>query len=128
MKEVKTSPLATERSIGRKKVRGGLSLQATEPRKPGRNRVYLCNMVGIEETALLEEGGREPPTEDQMGEVNLGSSDSPRLILISKSLSEKEKIAYTDLLNEFKYVYRMELRGNARLGPISSVPPTEHTT
>ena len=40
-----------------------------------------------------------------MDEVNLGSSESPRPVLISKSLNEKEKGAYTELLNEFKDVF-----------------------
>ena len=62
-------------------------------------------MVRAEEATLPEEGGREPPTEDQMEEVNLGSSKSLHPILISKSLSKKEKGAYTELINEFKDVF-----------------------
>ncbi|KAJ8622151.1 hypothetical protein MRB53_030680 [Persea americana] len=42
----------------------------------GRSRVYLCNMIKMEEKAIPEENEGEPPTEDRMDEVNLGEYEA----------------------------------------------------
>ncbi|XXG41778.1 hypothetical protein AAC387_Pa01g2176 [Persea americana] len=71
----------------------------------GRSRVYLYNMVRMEETTISKESERELLTEDRMNEVNLGDSEDPRLVLINNSLNGEERDAYIELLNEFKDIF-----------------------
>ena len=55
---------------------------------------------------------REPPTEDKVMQVNLGSQDHPKPIFISESLSlmEKEELIILVVYRRL----RMELRRHAR--------------
>lgn len=42
-----------------------------------------------------------------MDDVDLGSPERPRPILISKSLNKEEKASYIELLNEFRDVFEL---------------------
>ena len=48
---------------------------------------------------------REPPTEDKMIQVNLGSRDQPKPIFISESLSPTEKKELIVLVREYINVF-----------------------
>ncbi|XXG83186.1 hypothetical protein AAC387_Pa10g0995 [Persea americana] len=76
----------------------------------GRSRVYLCNMVRMEETTISEESERESLSKDRMDEVNLGDLEDPRLVLISSSLNGEERDAYIELLNEVKDIFAWATR------------------
>lgn len=46
----------------------------------------------------------DPSTQDEFVEVNLVTKDEPRFVFVSKKLSNKEMIAYIDLIIEFRDV------------------------
>lgn len=74
-------------------------------------------MVKMEETTPSKEREREPPTEDWMDKVNLGSSENPRPVLMSSSLNSEERDAYIGLLNEFKDVFAWSYKEILGLDP-----------
>lgn len=78
-------------------------------------------MVRVEETTSSEKSEREPSTEDQMNEVNLGSSENPRPVLISSSLNREERDAYIEPLNKFKDVFAWSYKEMSGLDPSVAV-------
>ncbi|XXG82943.1 hypothetical protein AAC387_Pa10g0824 [Persea americana] len=87
----------------------------------GRSRVYLCNMIKMEEKAIPEENEGESPTEDRMDEVNLGGAEDPRLVLISSSLNGEERDAYVELLKGFNDIFSWNYKEMSGLDPSVAV-------
>ncbi|KAJ8620325.1 hypothetical protein MRB53_028854 [Persea americana] len=78
-------------------------------------------MVRVEETTSPNKSEREPSTEDQMNEVNLGSSENPRPVLISSSLNREERDAYIEPLKKFKDVFVWSYKEMSGLDPSVAV-------
>lgn len=57
--------------------------------------------VGVKEEEIVKD---DPSTQDELVEVNLVAKDEPCSVFVSKKLSNKEMIAYIDLLIEFRDV------------------------
>jgi hypothetical protein len=60
---------------------------------------------------------REPPTDDQVIQVNLGTEDNPKPIFISESLSPLEKEGITALAKEFMDVFAWSYEDMPGLDP-----------
>lgn len=56
-----SSPFVAEGCAGRKRVRGGPTMQQAGPKNERKNVIYRFNMVKMEETIPLQEMEREPP-------------------------------------------------------------------
>ena len=60
---------------------------------------------------------REPPTEDEVIQVDVGDKDHPKPIFISKSLSPQEKEEYISLIREYIDVFAWSYEDMPGLDP-----------